>query len=395
MLTAEMLREGAGGRGALEFSDALEQLGASLGAGSSQEFTYVNLSVLKRNIDKALDLYADAILRPRFDESEWDRVKTLHLQDLKRAEDRPESVAAHVGMRTFFGDDHPYGRPADGTTKTVESLTINKIKDCYKQLFQPSDAVIFIAGDLTADEAKAALEKRFGAWKPAAGAAHKVAAKMPPHAANQKLKVVLVDKPEAVQTVIRFYMPGPIYKNPDRVKLELLNTILGGSFTSRLNQNLREDHGYTYGARTKYEMEPSTGYFIAAADVQAEHTGEALKEFLAEFKRARKGDISKDEAAKSRETNRNERVESFQGLGGLLSTAVELEENGLPFSTVADDLKSMTVAKEVDLNHLASSAIPLEQAVLVLVGDKKLVTDQLKGLELPAPVELTVRGDAK
>ena len=227
-----------------------------------------------------------------------------------------------------------------------------------------------------------------------AGTPHKVAAKMP-RPANQSLKVVLVDKPEAVQTVIRFYMPGPIYKNPDRVKLELLNTILGGSFTSRLNQNLREDHGYTYGARTNYEMEPSAGYFTAAADVQAEHTGESLKEFLAEFKRVRNADVSKDEAAKSRETNRNERVESFQGLGGLLKTAVELEESGLPFSTVADDLKSMTAASEADLNHLANSAIPLEQAVLVLVGDKKLITNQLKGLELPAAVELTVRGDVK
>lgn len=393
-LTTRMLREGAGGRGALEFSDALEQVGASLMAESSQESTAVSLSVLKRNFDKALDLYADAILRPRFDESEWDRVKTLHLQHLKEAEDHPESVAAHVGMRAFFGDGHPYGRPADGTVKSVDGLTLDKIKTCYKQLFQPSDAIIFVAGDLTADEANTALEKRFGSWKPAAGT-HKIAMKMPPHPANQSLKVVLVDKPDAVQTVIRFYMPGPVYKNPDRVKLELLNTILGGSFTSRLNQNLREDHGYTYGARTKYEMEPSAGYFIAAADVQAEHTGEALKEFLAEFKRARKGDISKDEAAKSRETNRNESVESFQGLGGLLRTAVELEESGLPFSTVADDLKSMTSASESDLNHLASSAIPVDKALLVLVGDKKLITEQLKGLDLPAPVELTVRGDAK
>src|SRR5262249_18721742 len=158
---------------------------------------------------------------------------------------------------------------------------------------------------------------------------------------------------------------------------------------------LREDHGYTYGARTKFQMEPSTGYLTAGADVQAEHTGEALKEFLAEFKRIRKGDISKDEATKTRETNRNAQVERFQGLSGLLSTAAELEENGLPFSTVADDLKSMATASETDLNHLASSAIPLEQAALVLVGDKKLITEQLKGLDLPAPVEMTVTGDLK
>ena len=380
-LTTQMLDAGAAGRGALEFGDALEQLGASFSARCSQEAINVEVSVLKRNFEKALGLYADAILRPRFDASEWDRVRTLHLQGLQRAEDQPTVVAARVGMRTFFGDAHPYGRPAEGTVSTVQDLSLESIQDCHKQLFNPDGAVFFIAGDLTVEEAKAALEKAFGGWKSASTAddANAVAGKpVFPSPANQSLKVVVVDKPGSVQTVIRFFMPGPTYKNSERVKLELLNTILGGSFTSRLNQNLREKHGFTYGAHSRFVMEPSAGYFTSGADVQTEHTGEALKEFLAEFSRLRKGDVSKEEASKSRETNRIARIQSFQGLSGILNTAAVLEQNGLLFSQLGDDLNAIGATAEAELNKLAGPAVPLEQAVLVLVGDKPSILEQLK-----------------
>ncbi len=397
-LMAAMLDEGAGKLGALEFGDALDQLGASFSATCSQESTTVNLSVLKRNLGKSLGLYADAILRPRFDAKEWDRVKSLHLQDLKQAEDQPTLVASRVGMRTFFGDEHPYGRAASGTVGSVDGLTLESIKKAYAQLFDPTDAVFFVAGDVTKEEARAVLEKAFGGWKPAAGATRDVAASRQANSArpaNDALKVVVVDKPGSVQSVVRFYMPAPAFKDPQRIARELLNTILGGSFTSRLNQNLREEHGFTYGASSRYVMGPSTGYFVVGSDIQAEHTGEALREFFAEFKRIRGGDVSKDETGKSQQTKRLDYVQSFEGLAGVLNTAIELEENGLPFSTLGEDLAAVGTTTDADLNMLAESAISLEQAVLVLVGDKKTILEQLKGLELPAPIEMTVQGDVK
>ncbi len=393
-LTADMLDQGAGSLGAIEFSDALDQLGAEFNATAGQETTSVHLSVLKRNLDKALALYGDAILRPRFDEKEWDRVKRLHLDGLKRAEDRPQQVAGRVGLRAFFGENHPYGRPANGSMETVEKLSVDSLKACHANLFIPGRATIFIAGDLTADEAKAALEKVFSGWKGEGGriTANTPRQEMPPPA-NKALKVVVVDKPDAVQTVIRFYMPGPIYSSPDRIKLELFNTILGGSFTSRLNQNLREDHGYTYGARSGYTMTPQTGYFSAGCDVQAEHTGEALAEILKEFKKIRAGDVSDQEANKAREQNRMELIQSFEGLNGILAQAAMLEHNGMPFATLGDDLAAITKEKADDLNKLASPAVPLEQALLVLVGKKSLIEEQIKKLPFPTPTELTVRGE--
>src|SRR5215470_8979499 len=136
---------------------------------------------------------------------------------------------------------------------------------------------------------------------------------MPPRS-NKQLRVVLADKPDSVQTAIHWYMPGPTFASPDRIRFRCLNTILGGSFTSRLNLNLREDKGYTYGASSNYAMRPATGYFVATADVQGEHTAAALKEFMAEFARIRSGDITSEEVEKTRTTNRMERIQSFQEL---------------------------------------------------------------------------------
>lgn len=390
-LTAAMLDEGAGKLGALEFSDALDMLGASLTASADHESTVVGLSVLKRNAGKAMALYADAVMRPRFDEIEWDRVRRLHLESLKQDEDQPTAVAGLVGMRSFFGDDHPYGRPLKGSVASVESMSLDDLKRRHRETFGPANTTILTAGDLTADEVKELLENAFGKW-------HGAAAPKPPTSvdwktANQNLRVVIVDKPDSAQTVIRFYMPGPVYGTPDRVRLTLLNTILGGSFTSRLNQNLREDKGYTYGARCSFAMDPRQGYFSAWANVQSKVTGPALNEFLKEFKKIRGSDVSADEVDKARLTHRTNVIQSFQGLRGILATAATLELNGLPFSSIGDELNAIEKVTADDLNNLSEASIPLEQAVIVLVGDKNTILAQIGDLGLPTPTELTVTGD--
>lgn len=392
-LTASMLDEGAGDRDALAFSDALDLLGATFSARADREDVSASLSVLKRNLDKAAALYADAILRPRFDAKEWDRVKRLHLESLRQAEDRASTVASRVGLLAYYGPEHPYGRPLDGTIDSVEALSLDSLRECWRQSLVPGNAVFFVAGDLTADEAKAVLDRHFGRWQSPPGWAPATLAGIN-ESAPGPMRVVLVDKPGSVQTVIRFFMPGPKYAHPMRIQHELLNTILGGSFTSRLNQNLREDKGYTYGARSSFTMAPNAGYFTATADVQAEVTGAALKEFLAEFRRIRGGDISAGEVQKTRETNRAELIQGFQVLSGLITMAQLLESRGRPFASLADDFAAIQRAGEHELNALASDAIPLEHALLVLVGDKRTILPQIEGLGLPTPQERNARGDA-
>ncbi|MFH1279119.1 MAG: pitrilysin family protein [Candidatus Eisenbacteria bacterium] len=391
-LTADMLDEGAGDRSAFEFSDALDMLGASFSVNTTPEYTMVRLSSLGRNFDESLGLSADALLRPRFDPKEWDRVKALHLEGLRQMEDRPRSVAMRVGMRAYFGDDHPYGSPGEGTTESVEALALDDLKNAWARNFAPGNATIFIAGDLTGAEAKAALERAFGGWNDPAGftPAAPVPAKDP---ATSHLRVVVVDREDAVQTVIRFFMPGPLGNDPDRVGYELVNTVLGGSFTSRLNANLREKNGYTYGAGSRYMMNPSAGYQIAFSDVQAEVTGAALGEFFKEFDNIRGGDITPEEARKTRETNRMDTVQSFQGLGGLVGTAMQFEFLGRPFAAIGDDLGAMARITEGDLNALAAKTVPLDRGLLVLVGDKDVILEQIRDLDLPAAEVMDVNGE--
>jgi predicted Zn-dependent peptidase len=209
-----------------------------------------------------------------------------------------------------------------------------------------------------------------------------------PPPANQALRVVLVDKPGAVQTVVRFVMPAPKYSSPQREGLLSFGTILGGSFTSRLNQNLREAKGYTYGAGARYSPGPTIGTFIASADVRTDVTGASIQEFLNEFKKIGAGDISDTEATKAAATRRADLVSELGTLPGLLATAEEYDLNGRPFTAISGDIKSMTSLSAGDINRLAASAVALNKGVLVLVGDKATILKQLSGLDLPTPVEV-------
>jgi zinc protease len=195
-----------------------------------------------------------------------------------------------------------------------------------------------------------------------------------------------------VQTVIRFVAPGITMADERRVSLRLLNELFGGGFTSRLNQNLREKNGYTYGARSSFAMLPSAGWFSAASSVRADATGPAIQEFLNEFARLEAGDISDQEAAKARESQRTETVQSFSGLSGVLGVTAECLASGLPFSAIASDMKAMQSVDAPGLNA-ASKIVDLDRAVLVLVGDKATILEHLKPLNLPAPVEYTARGE--
>lgn len=391
-LTANMLDEGAGDLNAMAFADALDELGASFRASSGREWSSANLSVLSRNFDKALNLFSDAVQRPRFDEKEWDRVHSLHIQRLVRMQDNPSAVSRTVSMRAYFGDQHPYSRPTSGTPTSVENVRLSHIKKFHERLFRADGAVILIAGDISAQDVRTQLNDKFGSWRNTPGV---IPLKKPvyPSPVNDILRVVIVDRPDAVQTVVRFMMPGTVYSDSRRIPLELFNTILGGSFTSRLNQNLREEHGYTYGARCGYSMDASVGYFMASSSVRTDVTGESIKEFMKEFRAIRDGDISSEEAGKARSSQRMDMIQSFAGLRGILGAASTLIQNGRPFTDLGEELSTVSRVTEDDLNRLAYEAVMFEKSLLVLVGDRDEILKQLKELGLPTPVELTVTGD--
>ncbi len=397
-LTADMLDEGAGDLDALAFGDALQLLGSRVSATVDHETLAVSFFGLKRNLDQASRLYADAIRRPRLQDEDWKRVRRLHLEDLKQSQDNPRTIARNVTLRQMYGDATPYGWPVSGTSGTVEALTLDAVKSNHRRLLRPDRATLLIAGDLSIAEAKPLVEELFGDWKAADGASDIVKIDAAPEpSAGDALRIFVVDRPDAVQTVVRFILPGTTFRDEHRIELELINTLLGGSFTSRLNQNLREKHGYSYGAGSAFVMQPRIGYFIAASNVRADVTGESIGEFLNELKGVRSGSsITAGEVEKARETLRTEQIETFAGISGVLGAAGELLANGMPFETLAADMKAMEAVTDADLNAVVKDAIPLERGILVLVGDKALIEKEIAELGgLPAPVEVDVHGAVK
>ncbi|MHC5010629.1 MAG: M16 family metallopeptidase [Planctomycetota bacterium] len=335
-LAAQMLAEGAGQRDALAFADALETLGAAFSSSASHDATTVGLSVLRRNLDPAIDLFATAVRSPRYDADAFDRLRTLSLRRLQQVVDNASALGRRTSQEAFFGPGSMYGVPTAGYPRTLAALQLEDVTDFHRSFHRPEGAVLLVAGDLRRAEAEATLDLHLGSWHAAEARPTRSMAAMP--AAEGPLRVLFVDRPGSAQTVVRFMLPGLSFTEADRAGLMTLNTVFGGSFTSRLNANLRERHGYTYGAGSSFVHYAENGALVASAAVQTEVTGAALAEFFREFDAIRSGDVSAAEAEKARATVRAETVGSFETLRGLLGVYDPLARYGLDAVTLAEDL---------------------------------------------------------
>ena len=398
---ARMLSEGTGNLDGAAFAGRMQSIGASFGANADVEGFNANLSVIKKNLDEAMGLAAGALLSPRMDGKDFDRVKRLRIDALRQENDEPRAVAPKVSARLLFGDATAYGTPVGGTIKTVETLTLDDVKQAHTQTVNTGKVTIVLSGDITEVEARALVQKHFGQRKQAEMKAPVDAAQVKKAQSEAKgTRVYIIDRPGAVQTMLHLRAPSVAANDPMRARLQMLNTMLGGSFTSRLNNNLREVHGFTYGARTGFNMGASAGSFTAASSVRADATGAALKEFMGELNRIRTGDVSAAEAAKAREVTTDNLVEPFGTIGGVTGVALNTVEDRLPWSSLAKEFAEMKTVDAAGLNAIAKAAIELDNAVLVLVGDKGVIkaqleaTPEVKGL-LASAVELTAEGDRK
>ncbi len=378
-LASGMLTEGAGDLPAGEFQDALERMGSTLDAGASLEVSTLCLNTLTRHADASFRLMDLALRHPRFDPDAWERAKRLRLAALDQALDDPDSVARRTAMQAFFGAEHPYGHPPDGVKTDVLALTLEDARTFWKGRYVPKGATLMVAGDLDTAGLDRLLEDTFARWEgPDAG----TPAPIPQRPAGRRL--VLVDRPGAAQTEVGFYWPGPLRRDPDRVALKVLNTVLGGTFLSRLNANLREKNGYTYGVSSGIRIFRGDACWLASAAVQTEVTGKALGEFLSEFRRLGSGDVREEEAAKACAALRQGMVQGFGTLEGILGLWSEPVQHAEGPEALAKDLAGLDGCDAARLNRLASTFKP-EEGILVLVGDKDRILPQLEGLGLPEP----------
>ncbi len=387
-LVADLLSEGAGERDALAFTAAMDELGASFDVSVDTDSINFQLLVLKSNYVAASNLLLDAILKPRFDEAAFNRVKTQAIAAVKRRDERADRVGAMVAGALLFSGGHPFGIPDDGTLASLASITRDDVINFWGE-HRKRGVEILVGGSLTADEVSTMFGKPLASL-PKGGSTLKPFAPYPPIERSSALRTVVVDRKGAPQSVVLFAWPVTTYGSAGRLPLSLGSLILGGSFTSRLNQNLRERHGYSYGAsaRISYypgEKDPSSGpsWGMASSSVRADVTGASVKEFIAEFQRIRSGDITPDELEKARETWFNAKVSQGESLSGLFAEFDALVSFGMPPTKQSDDMKAMAKLDLKTVNDVARSQLHPDGGVLILVGDATSIQKQLKAVGLP------------
>jgi predicted Zn-dependent peptidase len=374
--TADMLDEGAGGRGALAIAEQVDYLGASLSAGAGLETATIWLHATKARLPQALDVMADVALRPAFADSEVVRQRELRKNALLQLRDQPTQVAPLAFNAIVYGA-HPYGHPAQGDDASTAALDRERVVRFYGTFYRPENARILVVGDVTPAEARALVEARFGAWAKGPVPAAPVADAPAPAPRT----FYLVDKPEAAQSVIQIGHVGVPRSTPDYYALRVLNTILGGSFTSRLNQNLRETHGYTYGARSSFSMQRLAGPFSAGASVQTAKTDSALIEFFREMRGVRDVPVPAAELAKAKAYLTLGLPAEFETTRGAAGMFAELLNNDLPLDTYDSFIAKLNAVTAADVQHAAQRHIRPDEFAVVVVGDRAKIEAPIQALK--------------
>jgi predicted Zn-dependent peptidase len=385
-LTATMLTAGAGGRDASAFADAVASLGASVDATASWHSVSVNVSGLSSHLDDTLDLFADAVLRPGLEAADFDRERNLALDAIRARGQNPATVAFFTGRSVVYGRDDPRGWPGGGYLDTVAAITHDELVGLHPKLLNPANAQFVFVGDFEPGELTAALDRRFDSWT---AGAHEVEPLPPPLTGSAPGRLVLVDRPDAPQTFILIGRPLPPPADAeDRVGRTCLTTLFGGTFTSRLMQNLRERNGYTYGARALVDQSANQHYLFAYSAVQSEVTGAALREFKREFDGLATGNVTTDELETAVETVRYELADTAATTSSLEATLAGFIDDGRPLDSVATAYASVDLLTLEEVNAIARSGlVAWDSLLIVLVGDADTVQPQLEEAGFP-PAEL-------
>jgi zinc protease len=376
-MTAAMMTEGAGNRTSLQLADAMDFLGARIGVSSGYHATTVSLFTPLSKFDEALALFRDVATTPTFPPEELDRLRKDRLTAMKQWHDQPRSIASIALPKLLYGEISPYGRPAVGNEKSLLGMKASDLSSFYRAHFHAANATLLVVGDVTLAAIMPKLEAAFGSWK--TGTCVKAPFTTPSQVG--KRSVILIDKPGAPQSEIRIGRIGVERTTKDYDALVVMNTLLGGSFSSRLNQNLREKHGYTYGATSSFAFRVYPGPFTAASAVQTAVTDKALAEFMNELK-AIITPVSDEELMRAKNYVAYGYPQNFQTVSDIAGELEELVQYKLPetyFNTFISRILSVT--KE-DVLRVAKKYLDPENILIVVVGDRKVVEEGIRNLKL-------------
>ncbi len=380
-LTAELLDEGTKTRNALQIADEAKRLGANLGTRSTFDGSTISINVLKRNFDPALNLMADVVLNPTFPNEELERQRQMYLGRIKQESKEPFTSAFKMYLHTLFGPDHPYGQPytGTGTETSIKAIQRDDLVNYYKANYFPNNAGIIVVGDITLSDAKAKLEKAFQSWQPGTVAQQEI----PTPAPLTKTKVCIIDKPGAAQSVVMVGNLGINRNASDFVACDVMNNAFGGQFTSRINMNLREDKGYTYGAGAFFRALRGTGPFACYAPVQTPNTKETIVEMVKEMRDvvgARP--LTDAELADSKNNMIKGFPQSFETFGSIAGQLGEMFLYNLPADEWSGYIQRVNGINGAMASKAASDHIHPDALLIVVVGDRAKIEPGIKDLQL-------------
>jgi zinc protease len=363
-MSDEMLERGSGQYDATAFAAEVERLALTLGSHTSETSTSIILDAHTDRLEAGLDLLADMILRPRFDESTVTRLKEIRMGEIAEASDDGKVISGWTMDQLYFGKGHPIAHPIMGTSESIKKLSPEDLRTSWESRLGPDRATFVVVGDIQTTSLLESLESRFGAWEPTGNPVKDIPAP-PVHSGDERF--FFVDKPGTSQTSLRIMMSAPAMNDPAQEPAELGSIVLGGTFTSRLNRLLREEKGYTYGASASTMGRNQYGYLEASTNVQREVSAPALSDLLSELQRYSEG-IDEAELAKAKGSWQTQTVAAMESRGSIASSFAGLAANGLKPGDLQENLAAAMGADTSAVNDAITKSV-LDQAIILVVGD--------------------------
>jgi zinc protease len=390
--TADLLDEGSGGRSAIEVSDALARYGVDLDVDVGPDSVVVTLTMLSHFLEPGLAILAEMVMAPNLAESDIERVRRLRLDRLRQLRDHAPAVAERTLMRLLYRD-HPYGHLGLGSEAALEATAAGDIRHFHRGAFVPGGTTLVIAGDASVDELFAAVRRAFGDWAvPAEGRLVDMDAGLEPPPLVPERRLAAVQRGGAAQSELRIGHVCTSRDTPDYHALVLLNTVLGGQFVSRVNMNLRQDKGYTYGARTGFDLRRGRGPFALQTSVQTEVTSAAIRECLREI-----GDIrgprpvTEEELALARAAVTRGYPRGFETAQQVARSVAQLALHGLPDSYFEEFVDRIEAVSRAEISRVAMEYLEPPRMVTLVVGDYDRIAASLEELNLGEVLVLSAK----
>jgi len=376
--TAALLDQGTASRNALQIADDVAQVGATLGASSSKDASYVSVQSLRKNLPAAMELLADIALHPNFPQAEIDRQRASRLGELVQVKDDPGTVSIIAAEAALYGSMHPYGFIELGTEASAKAMTRDEMTAFWSKNFVPNNAALVVSGPISQADVKALAEKAFGAWQKGAPAGPTPGTMLMPTSA----RVVIVDKPGSPQTQVAVSQIGVPRSTPDFASLNVMNLILGGLFSSRVNLNLREDHGYTYGAFSQFNFRKGAGPFWVQSAVRTDVTAPAVAEIFAELKKMRDTPVTPVELTMGRDALVRSLPANFETTGSTVFTFGGLYVYDLGLDYYAKFPAEVSAVSATTIQAAARKYLDPDKMIVVAVGDRAKIEAGLRKLNL-------------